>query len=662
MPHGVLLSGAPGTGKTLLARAVAGEAHAAFFSISASEFIEAIVGVGASRVRDLFAQAKEAAPAIIFIDELDAIGRSRQGSVVGHGRQRRARADARPDPHRDGRLRVRPTRSSCSPRPTAPTCSTRRCCGPGASTAASPCSRPTAPGARRSSRVHTRAIPLGDDVDLDALAATHAGHGRRRPRQPRQRGGAAGRPPRAREGRRWPTSPTRSRRSCSARRAASCSRRPTASGPPTTSPATRSSGMLTPGRRPGAQGLDHPPRDGARRDPLDARRRPRLLLARGARGEDHASRSAAASPRRSSTARSPPAPSPTSSSSPQIARQMVGRWGMSEAIGPVAVLPSDGAGAAAARASSETSQATQQLVDEEVRRIVEDAHRRGDRAAERAPRPARERSRRRCSRPRRSTRPTPTRPRRCRSPSPRRRSGPRGRRAPGLSSRRRCRPPPRRSRRSSPSLRRSRSPEGRWADRLRAEFLAAAVRTSTRSASSGELVLLPGPHLARLHLHPGHGVASRTGYEVYGYVRFVAGHRRARPGRLHRLRRLHRGDRGAQPGLAARPQRRGRRQLARRGRRRRDDHAGLGPRADRGRRGRDRRARRAHGRPVRAASTIASRSLAPDDYAGALLEVRLYDAGGRRARARVALRRRRVTRGLCSASRPRSPMDKTAAS
>ena len=81
MPHGVLLSGAPGTGKTLLARAVAGEAHAAFFSISASEFIEAIVGVGASRVRDLFAKAKEAAPAIIFIDELDAIGRSRQGSV-----------------------------------------------------------------------------------------------------------------------------------------------------------------------------------------------------------------------------------------------------------------------------------------------------------------------------------------------------------------------------------------------------------------------------------------------------------------------------------------------------------------------------------------------------------------------------------------------------
>jgi cell division protease FtsH len=83
IPRGVLLYGPPGTGKTLLARAVAGEAEAAFFSLSASEFVEAIVGIGASRVRDLFKQAKENAPAIVFIDELDAIGRSRSGGVGG---------------------------------------------------------------------------------------------------------------------------------------------------------------------------------------------------------------------------------------------------------------------------------------------------------------------------------------------------------------------------------------------------------------------------------------------------------------------------------------------------------------------------------------------------------------------------------------------------
>src|SRR3984893_12226484 len=81
VPKGVLLIGPPGTGKTLLARAVAGEAKVPFFSQSASEFVEAIVGVGASRVRDLFTKARQAAPAIIFIDELDAVGRSRASGI-----------------------------------------------------------------------------------------------------------------------------------------------------------------------------------------------------------------------------------------------------------------------------------------------------------------------------------------------------------------------------------------------------------------------------------------------------------------------------------------------------------------------------------------------------------------------------------------------------
>jgi cell division protease FtsH len=82
IPRGVLLVGPPGTGKTLMARAVAGEAGVPFFSLSASEFVQMFVGVGASRVRDLFALAKQVAPAIVFIDELNAVGR-RQGAGVG---------------------------------------------------------------------------------------------------------------------------------------------------------------------------------------------------------------------------------------------------------------------------------------------------------------------------------------------------------------------------------------------------------------------------------------------------------------------------------------------------------------------------------------------------------------------------------------------------
>ena len=88
IPKGVLLVGPPGTGKTLMARAVAGEAGVPFFSISGSEFVEMFVGVGASRVRDLFDQAKRNAPCIVFVDEIDAVGRHR-GAGLGGGHDER---------------------------------------------------------------------------------------------------------------------------------------------------------------------------------------------------------------------------------------------------------------------------------------------------------------------------------------------------------------------------------------------------------------------------------------------------------------------------------------------------------------------------------------------------------------------------------------------
>src|ERR1700736_944000 len=171
MPHGVLLFGPPGTGKTLLARAVAGEAHAAFFSISASEFIEAIVGVGAARVRDLFAKAKESAPSIIFIDELDAIGRSRSGSVsvTGANDEREQTLDQILS-ELDG---FEPAEAvivlAATNRPEILDPALLR---PGRFDRRVAVQPPDRDGRRKILEVHTRSMPLADDVDLDAIAAS----------------------------------------------------------------------------------------------------------------------------------------------------------------------------------------------------------------------------------------------------------------------------------------------------------------------------------------------------------------------------------------------------------------------------------------------------------------------------------------------------------
>jgi hypothetical protein len=149
IPKGALLVGPPGTGKTLLARAIAGEAGVPFFTISGSDFVEMFVGVGASRVRDMFEQAKKNAPCIVFIDEIDAVGRSR-GVGYGGGNDEREQT-LNQLAGRDGRLRGQRGHHHRSRPPTAPTCSTPRCCAPAASTGRCRCRTPTSRAARRSS-------------------------------------------------------------------------------------------------------------------------------------------------------------------------------------------------------------------------------------------------------------------------------------------------------------------------------------------------------------------------------------------------------------------------------------------------------------------------------------------------------------------------------
>ncbi len=370
MPHGVLLAGAPGTGKTLLARAVAGEAHAAFFSISASEFIEAIVGVGASRVRDLFAKAKEAAPAIIFIDELDAIGRSRQGqvSVTGANDEREQTLDQilteidgfesseavvvlaatnRPDVLdpallRAGRFDRRVTVQA-----------------------------PDREGRRKIMEVHTRSIPLAPSVDLDAIAAATPGMvGADLANLANEAALLAAR--------RGHDTVEMTDLTDSLEKIMLGSPRGIL-----LSPADRERtayhesghalvGMLTPEADPVrkvsiiprgmALGVTLSTPDSDRvsysREDLEAK----IRVALGGRVAEELVYGTISSGAESDIQQLT-----------LIARQMVGRWGMSEAVGPIAVLPADGMGPFLPGVS-ETSPETQRLVDEEVRKLVEGAH------------------------------------------------------------------------------------------------------------------------------------------------------------------------------------------------------------------------------------------------------------------------------------------------
>jgi cell division protease FtsH len=370
MPHGVLLSGAPGTGKTLLARAVAGEAHAAFFSISASEFIEAIVGVGASRVRDLFAKAKEAAPSIIFIDELDAIGRSRQGSIAvsGANDEREQTLDqilTEMDGFESSQAVVV---LAATNRPDVLDSALLR---PGRFDRRVAVQPPDRKGRREILEVHTRSMPLDQDVDLEALASTTPG---------------------------MVGADLANLANEAALLAARRNHEKVAMSDFTDSlekillgaprgivllPADRERtayhesghalvGMLTPGADPVrkvsiiprgmALGVTLSTPDSDRVSYTLEELQAKIKVALGGRTAEEVVYGAITTGAESDIQQLT-----------QIARQMVGRWGMSTTIGPITVLPDEAQGPFLPGAS-ETSQDTQRIVDEEVHKLVEAAH------------------------------------------------------------------------------------------------------------------------------------------------------------------------------------------------------------------------------------------------------------------------------------------------
>ena len=367
IPHGVLLSGEPGTGKTLLARAVAGEANAPFFSMSASEFVEAIVGVGAARVRDLFAKAKEAAPAIVFIDELDAIGGSRtSGSGFGGANDEREQTLNQILTEMDGfDSQTGVIVIGATNRPDVLDPALLR---PGRFDRRVAVQPPDKTGREQILRVHVRGVPLAPDVDLGRIAATTPGMvGADLANLVNEAALLA-----ARLGH---DAVTAADFAASLERIVlGTERQVVMSDDDRRRTAYHEAGhalvgMLTPGADPVRKisiiprgqslGVTFSAPDADRfnyqRDELLAK----IKVALGGRGAEE-------------TVFSEPSTGAESDLQQltEIARQMVGRWGMSEAIGQIAVLPSPGRGPLLPGVS-EVSPHTQQLVDDEVRKIVE---------------------------------------------------------------------------------------------------------------------------------------------------------------------------------------------------------------------------------------------------------------------------------------------------
>jgi cell division protease FtsH len=369
IPRGVLLYGPPGTGKTLLARAVAGEAQAAFFSISASEFVEAIVGVGASRVRDLFKQAKEAAPSIVFIDELDAIGRSRSGSGgFSGGHDEREQTLNQILTEMDG---FEPGTNvivlGATNRPEILDPALLR---PGRFDRRIAVQTPDKNGRAEILRIHTRSVPLADSVDIEAIAASTPGMS------------GADLALLVNEAALFATRRDHERVELSDFTDAiekiilGTERQVVMSHADRERTAYHESGhaligMLTPGADPvrkisiiprgQALGvtLSTPEADryGYERDELLGK----IKVALGGRAAEKVVYGETTTGAESDIQQLT-----------QIARGMVGRWGMSDAIGPIAVADgrSDGL---LLPGQSPTSEATQRIVDEEVRRIVDEA-------------------------------------------------------------------------------------------------------------------------------------------------------------------------------------------------------------------------------------------------------------------------------------------------